>query len=181
MKPNGHPDDDSREQALSYVLEQQDVLNPDRELPRQLVGELEERVDVERVRALDGVTRDDERAQRPAPASEGSDNRRSAKGGAVHPEALGGFVGLVFDAHQEADRPAGGGRREAELTGPAIVEPDFDTRGPQQIPELRRHRRQRRRQPLVGRNLLGKQQQEVPEPLVDPDVSFEPDQVLGRV
>jgi hypothetical protein len=81
---------------------------------------------------------------------------RTPKGGVVQPQAFGRFVrGVVGRDLKPGLAPTGGGG-QAELPGAPVVEPDFDSRHLQDVPELGSQGLQGRDKPGAARHLSRK-------------------------
>ncbi len=164
------------------VVQQLDVLDPDRQLPSQLARELEELGIVERDPFGPGlVALNGQGPERAAPTAQRGDDPRAAQLRPVQPQPAGRVMGRVVNRDTVPEGRAFRRGGQHQLTIPAVVQPDFDRSGPQNVPDFGCQGPQGGIQAQAGGDPPRKQQQKLPEALVDAHLPLEPAVFAGRI
>jgi hypothetical protein len=161
-----------------HIFEQQDVLNPDRELAGEFVREGEPR----RIGGVPLISLfDDEGAQRATPAAERRHDPCAALFRPLEPQPRSGVVRGVVDLDFVSDGSPAGRRRQDQFAVPPLVQPDFHGASLEDVADLGRKGLQADGELLAVGDPLRKNQQHVAEALVDAHLPLEPCPILRRV
>ena len=167
---DGHEIDERIERVFEqaalaqHVVEQQDVLDRDRQLAGQIVRDVEHGLVGQRA-----VAGEDERAEGAAPSPQRRDDQAVAPGRRVEPQGVRGVVrGVVSRDPRTGGLGAAGGRRQGEHPAAPVVQPDFGRRGAEDLPDAGGHQLEGGRQAEGLRDLLRELEDELAQALVEP-------------